>query len=444
MGLWWIWSWWLGGCVEPAALLDTGAARATPSSYSTSGLPAEAAIEVFPTNIDFGEVAPQCSHRVTLEVRNIGNYPLEVFSFELSEDNAGVFAHDGEPGILAAGEVWLVEVTFTPQAAETYTGALLRIESNDANDWKVDVTIEGAGADDEPVIETFTQNEAESTDVLWVIDDDPAMSDRLDDLVDATASLIDGYQSLGVDAHIGVIDGDYTSDDRAGQMIGGFVRASDSDAADALAANLLAATAGSPDLAFFDATQAAISEPLLSSSNAGFRREDAPLAIVAYVRNDDNSAQNGATFADWLNTAYEPERSSFSAISGPRTGLFPCGLLTLDPVDPAPRIGTAVTQTGGAHWLICDHDVADIVDSLPALTSGLVDRWTLKRPITTVAWVYVTVNGLEIPQDSADGWTYDDKTQQVLFHGSSVPAPGAEVQIAYPAQAPCLEEDTSL
>ena len=438
----WMGSWWLGGCAEPNALLDTAVVPTTATTTTTQA-PAEAAIEVFPTYIDFGEVAPECSQRVNLEVRNVGNYPLEVLSFELSEDPAGVFAHDGEPGILAAGEVWLVEIAFTPQSAKAYTGARLRIESNDVNDWKVDVTIEGAGSDDEPMIETFTQTEAESTDVLWVIDDDPAMSDRLDDLIAATPSLIDGYTSLGIDAHIGVIDGDNTSADRGGQMIGGFVRASDSDAAEALAANLLAATAGSPDLAFFDTTQAAISEPLISSSNDGFRREEAPLSIVAYVRNDDSSAQNGATFGDWLNTNYDPELSSFSAISGPKSGLFPCGLLSLDPVDPAPRIGTAVGRTGGAHWLICDHEIADIVDALPAITSGLLDRWTLERPITTVAWVYVTVNGVEVLQDSQDGWTYDDKTQQVVFHGASIPGPGSEVQIAYPAQAPCLEQDTS-
>ena len=171
MGLLWIWSWWLGGCAEPAALLDTAVEVSSPS-YSTPDLPAEAAIEVFPTNIDFGEVAPLCSERVSLEVRNVGNYPLEILSFELSEDNAGVFDHDGETGILAAGEVWLVDVTFTPQSAKAYTGALLRIQSNDADDWKVDISIQGTGADDEPVIETFTQNEATATDVLWVIDDE--------------------------------------------------------------------------------------------------------------------------------------------------------------------------------------------------------------------------------------------------------------------------------
>jgi hypothetical protein len=339
--------------------------------------------------------------------------------------------------------VWTLDTAFTPQAAQPYKGATLRIESNDVNDWKVDVSLLGQGADDEPMIETFLQNEASSVDILWVIDDDPAMADRLGDLAAQTPSLIDGYQSLGVDAHIGVIDGDNTSADRAGQLIGGFVQSSDVDADSALSDHLFAATSGSRDLAFFDTAQAALSEPLLSGANAGFRRAEVPLAVVAYVRNDDDSSQNGATFASWLDTIDDPERTSFSAISGPKSGLLPCGLLSLDPIDPAPRIATAVTQTGGQHWVMCDHDVADIVATLPFVTAGLLDRWVLERPVTMVAWMYVTVDGVEIPQDSADGWTYDEASQSVVFHGLGVPGPGTEVVVAYPAQAPCLEDTAS-
>ena len=164
---------------------------------------------------------------------------------------------------------------------------------------------------------------------------------------------------------------------------------------------------------------------------------------MAYVRNDDDSSQNGATFASWLDTIDDPEQTSFSAISGPKSGLLPCGLLSIDPIEPAPRIGTAVTQTGGQHWVMCDHEVADIVATLPFITSGLLDRWVLERPVTTVAWMYVTVDDVEVPQDSLDGWTYDEASQSVLFHGLSVPGPGAEVVIAYPAQAPCLEDKAS-
>jgi len=413
------------------------------STTTSSPLPAEAAIEVFPTHIDFGQVAPNCTAYQTLEVRNVGTYPLEILSFELNDDDDGVFQHDGETGILAAGEVWSLNTAFTPQSAQLYKGVTLRIESDDVNDWKVDVALSGQGADDEPMIESFLQNEASSVDLLWVIDDDPMMADRLDDLAAQTPMLINGYESLGVDAHIGVIDGDNTSSDRSGQLIGGFIQSSDVDADSALSDHLLAATSGSRDLAFFDTTQAALSEPLLSGANAGFRRTEVPLAIVAYVRNDDDSSQNGATFASWLDTIDDPEQTSFSAISGPKSGLLPCGLLSIDPIEPAPRIGTAVTQTGGQHWVMCDHEVADIVATLPFITSGLLDRWVLERPVTTVAWMYVTVDDVEVPQDSLDGWTYDEASQSVLFHGLSVPGPGAEVVIAYPAQAPCLEDKAS-
>jgi hypothetical protein len=45
--------------------------------------------------------------------------------------------------------------------------------------------------------------------------------------------------------------------------------------------------------------------------------------------------------------------------------------------------------------------------------------------------LHVTVNGTEVPQDSADGWTYHSGTNSVVFHGAYIPNEGDSIVIGY-------------
>jgi hypothetical protein len=60
---------------------------------------------------------------------------------------------------------------------------------------------------------------------------------------------------------------------------------------------------------------------------------------------------------------------------------------------------------------------------------------TLKRvfPLTLppAGLVVVTVNGMTIPQDTVNGWTYRADTNSIYFLGNYVPPPGAEVRLTY-------------
>ena len=408
---------------------DTGTA---PTSFEPS-------IEVFPTNLTFPEVTPNCTSTLDIEIRNIGNYPLEILEYEFLDGSPGVFAFEAQPATLPPDTQIKVAIEYTPKDAQDTDTATLRITSDDPYNWKVDVEITGISGSDEPTIEIFTQTEAQPVDILLVIDDDPSLTDRLMALVEQLDTMITWFNDANIPAHIGVVDGDMTSDDRGGALIDGYVDVTQADATEALGSAILQVTGGEPDHRYFDVIQAALSEPLASTANAGFKRDGAALEIVAYSISDDSSDLNAVALADWLETLSSASESTFSSISGPTSGLLPCGTFSALPVAPAPRLGNAVAQTAGTHWLFCDVGADKIATELPPTVSGMQTEWTLSQAVTTSAWIYVTVDGTTVEPDSQNGWVYVEDRNSIRFSGAAIPLPGSEIQIAYPTRKDCVE-----
>jgi len=412
----------------------------TTTSTTDTGTPAtsyEPTIEVFPTNLTFSEVTPNCTTSLDIEVRNTGNYPLEILDYEFISGTTGVFAFDGQPATLPPDSDLVLTIDYTPTQAQATDQATLRITSDDPYNWKVDIEITATSSSDEPVIEIFTQIDAQPIDILLAFDDDPALTDRLEALVDKVDEMVSWFNDAGIVAHIGVLDGDMTSADRSGALVDTYVDVSQAGAADALATAILQTTGGEPDHRYFDVIQAALSEPLASTTNAGFKRDGAPLEIVTYSISDDNSDLNAVGLANWLATLPTAPIAHVSSISGPTSGLLPCGAFSVLPVSPAPRLGNAVAQTDGTHWLFCDVGADKIAAELPPTVSGMQTEWALSQLVTTPEWIYVTVDGTTIEADNANGWAYVSDTNSVRFTGDAIPLPETEIQVAYPARNDC-------
>ena len=410
-------------------LTDTGT---PPTSF-------EPTIEVFPTNVTFSEVTPNCTVSQEVEVRNTGNYPLEILDYEWIAGTASTFSFDGRPATIPPDNVVTLTIDYTPTEAQSEDQATLRITSDDPYNWKVDIEIEATSGTDEPVVETFEQKDAGPVDILLVLDDDPALADRLTALSEQVENMVSWFNDAGILAHIGVLDGDMTSPDRGGALIGDYVDVTQTSAADALVDAMLQTTGGAADHRYFDVIQAALSEPLSSTANMGFKRDGAPLEIVAYSISDDSSSLNAVGLANWLDTLPSAPAARFSAISGPTSGLLPCGAFSALPVSPAPRLGNAIAQTGGTHWLFCDVGADKIASELPPTVSDMQTEWALSQLVTTPEWIYVTVNGEEIDRDNANGWSFVSATNSIRFGGAAIPLPNSEIQIAYPARRDCSD-----
>ena len=423
----------IAACADPPEKVDSDTASGSTPTAVDTGTRVAAQIEITPASLDFGQLPPGCSSILQLEIRNTGNYPLELREFELSEDPWGVFTVNGDLTVLGPDSGTIVNVGFAPQTPQLYEGAFLRVLSDDSDDFKVDVPLRGEGQADEPFSETFVQDGGRPVDVLWVLDDASAVADRLDALAGQASALLDAWDRFGIDYHVAVID---LEPEHGGAFLGPVVTPDTADGGDTLAEAIRAAIGGGGPAPFFDVTQAALSEPLISTDNAGFLRPDSYLAVVALSERDDESDQTGATFAAWLEGTRDPALVSFSGVTGPTRGILPCGLFG-DSVEPAPRLGTAITDTEGLHMEICDYGAPRIMDDFSVFTAGLRDAFPLSREVTVDDWMYVLIDGEEVPRDGSDGWTYASGPNEVRFHGEWVPTAGQTIEVNYPAAVPC-------
>ena len=186
--------------------------------------------------------------------------------------------------------------------------------------------------------------------------------------------------------------------------------------------------------------RAALTEPLLSTTTAGFLREDAALAVVMLSDENDASAMSPSGFVTWFDTLKsDPTQLSFNAICGDR--FFGCNNFDIFG-NPLSATGgdeyiDAVGLTGGYFGSICTADYSEILDHISLSSAGMTLSFALDHEPSDLGGVVVTVNGVEVPNDSSNGWTWESSTQSVVFHGEAVPPAGAEVVVEYPIPTEC-------
>ena len=192
----------------------------------------------------------------------------------------------------------------------------------------------------------------------------------------------------------------------------------------------------------FGAIQAALTEPLVSTDNAGFLREDAFLAtVVISDEDDDTDAISGASFAGWyLGLKDDPDMVSFSAFCGD-AGLgcwewvsWSSGMIT---ATAGTEYLDAIDQVGGVWSSICSDDFSDALSLLSMEASGIKDTFVLAAVPTSVAEMEVLVDGEEVRYDNLDGWQFDWDLNAVVFFGDTIPSNGSTIEVNYPYDGGC-------
>jgi hypothetical protein len=169
------------------------------------------------------------------------------------------------------------------------------------------------------------------------------------------------------------------------------------------------------------------------------------LAIIVVSDEADGSSVSASAFSSWLD-AYkgDPQRTSFSAVSGPAAGFLPCGMGGFGGItaEPAPKYYEATQLTGGLHAELCNLDTAgfnDVITYLSYYAAGLGADFKLNEPADgTQLWMFtVTVDGIDIPHSPINGWSFSASTNSIEFANSAVPGPGAEIHVTYPSLSAC-------
>ena len=380
-----------------------------------------------PQTLDFGGLPKDCfTDWQEITVTNEGQGTLEVTEATFSGDGRSAFVIDaGTPFSLEEGESETIRVRFKPGAWTDYT-VNVDITSNDPDEPVTGPTAIGFGAEDVMFEESFVQETYDSVDVLWVVDNSCSMSDDLQTVSQNFEAFIQVFIDLGLDYQMGVITTDMDNPAYSGQLVGPYITPATPDPVATFVDQIDLGADGSADEVGFEAIQAALTDPLLSSTNAGFLREDAALAAIVVSDEDNSSFQSASSFVGWYQgLKSDPGLTTFSAI---------CENLFIS----CTKYASAADATGGITGDIADQaDYPAVLEQISLTSAGLTVSFDLANEPSDLGRTIVEVEGVSVPNSIQDGWSYDVTDRAIVFHGDAVPAPGEAGVITYPVAGEC-------
>ncbi len=279
------------------------------------------------------------------------------------------------------------------------------------------------------VEEAFIQQAAPWVDVLFVLDDTASMAEEQAALAGAFGSFIEDLEDADVDFQAGVVSTDTRRED-AGLLKGTpwiVTGASEDPVADFEQAARVGTGSTSPE-AGLGAAWLALTEPLRSGGNRGFRRWGAVLQIVVVSDADDHSDEVlGDDPAGAFLAFLEQERVSsgaevfVSAVAGP----LPMGCSGENGrAQPGFRYAEVVDGVGGVFEAICEGDMGAVLEAIAA-SSLVYPRAFPLQAEPDAATLRVALDDVRLDA----GWAYEPDPPSVVF--DEAPAPDARITVRY-------------
>lgn len=307
-------------------------------------------------------------------------------------------------------------------------------------------------------------------DILWVVDNSGSMSPYQDNLTANFNSFISNFVSKGYDFKIAVTGTDaYKADPTlSGYNSGNANLAKFRDGAGTNRSGIFVILPTTPNLNNVFVTNATLGSnssgderafssmrtSLNSSLNAGFLRPSSFLAVIILSDEDDFSGngrcQNcgtdhnyNASTLDSVNS-YVNYLDQLTGTTGAARRYNVSNISVIDQqclnqnASTGSIMGTRYTQltqaTGGVSGSICDASYANTLVQMQNLISELSTQFYLTQ-VPVVNTIVVLVNGNLIGNDAVNGWTYNSTANSIVFHGSSIPAQGASINVDFIPQS---------
>ncbi len=278
-------------------------------------------------------------------------------------------------------------------------------------------------------------------DILFIVDNSGSMEQHQEYLANTSPELMARLLTLGVDFQMAVTTTDLSANGHGGRFVGEpkILMPGQRDLDKILRQHLLMGSQGSSQEEGLEAARRALSEPLISSENAGFLRDDAFLAVLVLSNENDYSADKTQNYIDFFNELKPPlagrERGwmlNFIGVTGkPEEN---CRTFS-DYKDVGHRYLELVQVSHGQSHTICTTNLKTAIDNLQNALLTLLTEISLERkpdPETIV----VMFNGTKIPQSADNGWTYSAEKNSVAFHGKYIPKTITKIDIYYVPTSP--------
>ncbi len=257
-------------------------------------------------------------------------------------------------------------------------------------------------------------------DVLFVVDDSGSMNDFQESLSKNVESFLlalpQNFLQVGVITTTVGTSG-FPTNFKPGQFINGIHKSADPQFLDKLKKSLLVGTTGDGTEQPFQSLAMALSEPLLSTVNAGFLRPNADLYIIFITDTQDQSSIDTNVLLAQIK-ALKPQQTvtTLAAMADPKSAT--CKGETFE-LEKSTKIQDFVSLTGGSVFSICDDFAKSLVSAINVSvitenTLVLVGTEALKTPVFSS--ILVEVGGQSYsPGDVATSWTYSSKNKIITF-----------------------------
>jgi len=284
----------------------------------------------------------------------------------------------------------------------------------------------------------FYQDPASAVDILMIVDDSCSMGPYQNELSTNFAEFISFFVDANIDYHIGVVTTDvYAS--TGGRIIDGTVITNDTPDGEEIFKGLVrVGTEGSGTEMGLEAAYLALTEPRISTSNAGFLREDASLSLIFVSDEEDSSPlptyEYVRTFMDIKGAR---ERDIFNASALVVTDVDDCGFGNSSGSTEGDRYIDVAGMSAGVIGNICAESFSDIVTDLSLNASRLRDTFYLANE-PTADTIEVSVDGVLL--DCTEGgfsyqrvWDDDEEIERpaIVFERDWIPAPSSQIAIRY-------------
>lgn len=285
------------------------------------------------------------------------------------------------------------------------------------------------------IVEQFSQTAAPMVDVLWVVDNTASMAREQATLAEAFEGFVSALEDQDVAYQLGVVTTDGIGDD-AGVLQGvpWIVTPEHEDPVQAFAEAVQVGLDGAGPEAGLAAAWLALTEPLISTVNRGFRRPGSLLHVVVVTDSDDHSdtplepwladGQSAVDFfLDFLDT--EAEASGHPPIVSAVAGEIPSGCYGLaGRALPANDYYAVVGATDGVFASICAGDMVPVVEGLGAASLVYPTSFELQA-VPLVDTISVWVDG----QRALEGWAWQDDPSALVF--DEPPPADAGIRVRY-------------